>query len=109
MRCSSSCRYVQNDRYEEAYDTLLEIRDDPDLIAQEMQDIRQAIAFEKKQTNSTWTRYKLLWTDKSVRRRIRKFYWPCSCSMPDFASPRGCYQYWTTTYRKQLPRNILYH
>ncbi|KAG7413805.1 putative quinate permease [Fusarium oxysporum f. sp. rapae] len=62
--------YVQNDRFEEAYDTLLEIRDDPDLIAQEMQDIRQAIAFEKKQTNSTWTRYKLLWTDKSVRRRI---------------------------------------
>ncbi|RKL09228.1 hypothetical protein BFJ68_g9173 [Fusarium oxysporum] len=62
--------YVQHDRFEEAYDTLLEIRDDPDLIAQEMQDIRQAIAFEKKQTNSTWTRYKLLWTDKSVRRRI---------------------------------------
>ncbi|EXK38575.1 hypothetical protein FOMG_06148 [Fusarium oxysporum f. sp. melonis 26406] len=62
--------YVQNDRFEEAYDILLEIRDDPDLIAKEMQDIRQAIAFEKKQTNSTWTRYKLLWTDKSVRRRI---------------------------------------
>ncbi|KAF5586004.1 HXT3-low-affinity hexose facilitator [Fusarium subglutinans] len=62
--------YVQNDRFEEAYNTLLQIRDDPDLIAQEMKEIRQAIAFEKKETNSTWTRYKLLWTDKSVRRRI---------------------------------------
>ncbi|KAG5771562.1 hypothetical protein H9Q73_012823 [Fusarium xylarioides] len=62
--------YVQNDRFEEAYNTLLEIRDDTDLIAQEMQDIRQAIAFEKKETNSTWSRYKLLWTDKSVRKRI---------------------------------------
>ncbi|EWG41141.1 hypothetical protein FVEG_03302 [Fusarium verticillioides 7600] len=62
--------YVQNDRFEEAYNTLLQIRDDPDLIAQEMQDIRQAIAFEKKEGNSTWARYKLLWTDKSVRKRI---------------------------------------
>ncbi|KAF4495767.1 HXT3-Low-affinity hexose facilitator [Fusarium agapanthi] len=62
--------YVQNDRFEEAYNTLLQIRDDPDLVAQEMKDIRQAIAFEKKETNSTWTRYKLLWTDKSVRKRI---------------------------------------
>ncbi|KAF5694961.1 low-affinity hexose facilitator [Fusarium denticulatum] len=62
--------YVQNDRFEEAYNTLLQIRHNPDLIAQEMKDIRQAIAFEKKETNSTWARYKLLWTDKSVRKRI---------------------------------------
>lgn len=51
------------------------IRNDPDLIAQEMEEIRQAIAFEKKQTNSTWDRYKLMWTDKSVRKRMRKSSW----------------------------------
>jgi hypothetical protein len=53
----------------------MEIRDDPDLIAQEMEEIRQAIAFEKQQTNSTWARYKLMWTDKSVRKRMRKSCW----------------------------------
>ncbi|KAJ4267071.1 hypothetical protein NW762_003169 [Fusarium torreyae] len=62
--------YVQNDRFEEAYQVLLQTRDDPNLIAQEMEDIRQAIAFERKQTNSTWARYKLLWTDESVRKRM---------------------------------------
>lgn len=51
------------------------IRDDPDLIALEMEEIRQAIAFEKQLTNSTWDRYKLMWTDKSVRKRMRKSSW----------------------------------
>ncbi|KAI1050713.1 hypothetical protein LB507_009221 [Fusarium sp. FIESC RH6] len=62
--------YIQNERFQDAHDVLLAIHDDPDLIDHELEEIRQAIAFEKKQTSSTWSRYKLLWTDKSVRKRI---------------------------------------
>ncbi|CEI60187.1 hypothetical protein FVEN_g6370 [Fusarium venenatum] len=62
--------YIQNDRFEEAYQVLLEVRENPDLIDKEMEEIHQAISFEKRQTNGTWARYKLLWTDKSVRKRI---------------------------------------
>jgi hypothetical protein len=58
--------------FQEALEVFMGVRDDPDLIAQEMEEIRQAIAFEKQQTNSTWGRYKLMWTDKSVRKRMRK-------------------------------------
>ncbi|KAH6959476.1 general substrate transporter [Fusarium avenaceum] len=62
--------YIQNERFQEAQEVFIGIRNDPDLIAHEMEEIRQAIAFEKQQTNSTWDRYKLMWTDKSVRKRM---------------------------------------
>ncbi|KAI6760356.1 hypothetical protein HG530_009216 [Fusarium avenaceum] len=62
--------YIQNERFQEAQGVFMGIRNDPDLITHEMEEIRQAIAFEKQQTNSTWDRYKLMWTDKSVRKRM---------------------------------------
>lgn len=75
VRCSLSYRYIQNERFQEAHKVFMGIRDDPELIAQEMEEIQQAIAFEKQQTNSTWARYKLMWTDNSVRKRMRKSSW----------------------------------
>lgn len=63
-------RYIQHDRVEEATAVLHKIRDDPEAVQLELQDIIQAIAFEK-QTNSG--RYAPLWKDKSIRRRFREY------------------------------------
>jgi hypothetical protein len=61
--------YIQKDRTEDAVKVLSRLRDDPDKVQAEIQEMHQAIAFEKAHMNG---KYSPLWKDKAIRRRFRK-------------------------------------
>jgi hypothetical protein len=58
------------DRTEDAVKALTLVRDNPDQVQIEVQEIRQAIIFEK-ETNPG--RYAPLWKDKAIRYRFRSY------------------------------------
>jgi hypothetical protein len=69
--CPESPRwYIKKDRIEEAVKALQLIRDDGERVQAETADICRAIQYEK---DNNVTGYAALWTDKSVRTRLRKF------------------------------------
>ncbi|KAH6723054.1 general substrate transporter [Leptodontidium sp. MPI-SDFR-AT-0119] len=66
--CPESPRwYIQKDRTDDAVKSLQRIREDANQIDMELQEIRQAIAFEQESISGS---YKPLWTDKTVRHRL---------------------------------------
>ena len=60
-------RFVQKDRTEDALAALQRLRDSPEDIEFEMQEMRNALAFEKESISGA---YWPLWTDKTVRYRL---------------------------------------
>lgn len=60
-------RFVQKDRTEDALAALQRLRDSPEDIEFEMQEMRNALAFEKESISGA---YMPLWTDKTVRYRL---------------------------------------
>ncbi|RDL38461.1 MFS general substrate transporter [Venustampulla echinocandica] len=66
--CPESPRwFIKKDRTEDAIKALRMIREDDDMVELELQEIRQAIAFENQAVAGS---YKPLWTDKTVRYRF---------------------------------------
>lgn len=66
-----SFRYIQQDRSDDAIKVLSRLRDDPDMVQAEIQEMSQAIAYEKAQMSGA---YAPLWKDKAIRYRFRKPY-----------------------------------
>ncbi|KAF1849568.1 sugar transporter [Cucurbitaria berberidis CBS 394.84] len=66
--CPESPRWlVKNDRLEDAVKALSAVRDDPEVVQQEISDITRALQFEKDEISSG---YAALWKDKSIRKRL---------------------------------------
>ncbi|KAK2752405.1 hypothetical protein FQN55_007445 [Onygenales sp. PD_40] len=58
---------IQQDRTEDAIKALMAVRADSNVVEQEINQMRQAIAFEKENISGS---YWPLWTDKAVRKRL---------------------------------------
>ncbi|KAF2855362.1 general substrate transporter [Plenodomus tracheiphilus IPT5] len=66
--CPESPRWlVKHDRLEDAVNALSRVRDDPQVVQQEISDITRALQFEKDEISSG---YSALWKDGSVRKRL---------------------------------------
>lgn len=68
-RANNWFRYIQQDRIEDAIDALSRLRDDVDIVQAEIQEMSQAIAYEKAEMSGA---YAPLWKDKAIRYRFRE-------------------------------------
>jgi hypothetical protein len=70
--CPESPRWlVKHDRLEDAVKALSSVRDDPEVVQQEISDITRALQFEKDEISSG---YAALWKDKSIRKRLCEYF-----------------------------------
>ncbi|KAE8150460.1 general substrate transporter [Aspergillus avenaceus] len=99
--CPESPRwYIQQDRTEDALKALSLIRDDPEKIQAEIQEIQQAIAFEKEMNPG---RYSPLWKDLAIRYR---FLLACGINIgQQFTGQGSLSMYSTMIYKKVFTDN----
>lgn len=66
--CPESPRWlIKHDRLEDAINSLSKVRDDPEVVQHEINDIARALQFEKDEISSG---YSALWKDRSIRKRL---------------------------------------
>ncbi|KAL3496076.1 general substrate transporter [Aspergillus germanicus] len=99
--CPESPRwYIMKDRTEDAVKALTLVRDNPDQVQIEVQEIKQAIMFEK-ETNPG--RYAPLWKDKAIRYR---FLLACGINIgQQFTGQGSLTMYSTLIYKKVFKSN----